>query len=70
MKIIIQLSKKEEAKAPPILLRYTPGMILPERNYALGEEAVASLRNTGIRFTQASREAIAACLEKVARERA
>ncbi len=69
MKIIIQLSGEEEAKALPILLRHSPGMILPERTYVLGEEAVRSLRNAGIRFTQLSREALAPCLEEVAGER-
>ncbi len=52
MKIIIQLSSEEEAKALPILLRHSTGMILPERTYVLGEDAVGSLRNAGIRFTQ------------------
>ena len=52
MKIIIQLSREEEAKALPILLRHSPGMILPERTYVLGEDAVGLLRNAGIRFTQ------------------
>lgn len=52
MKIIIQLSRDEEAKALPILLRHSPGMILPERTYVLGEDAVGLLRNAGIRFTQ------------------
>ena len=69
MKIIIQLSKEEEAKALPILLRHSPGMILPERTYVLGEDAVGSLRNAGIRFAQLSREALAPCLEEVAGER-
>ena len=52
MKIIIQLSSEEEGKALPILLRHSPGMILPGRTYVLGEDAVGSLRNAGIRFTQ------------------
>ena len=69
MKIIIQLSSEEEAKALPILLRHSPGMILPERTYVLSEDAVASLRNAGVRFTTLSREAPAPCLEEVAGER-
>jgi hypothetical protein len=63
MKIIIQLSREEEAKALPILLRHSPGMILPERTYVLGDDAVGLLRNAGIRFTQLTREALAPCLE-------
>jgi len=69
MKIIIQLSREDEAKALPILLRHSPGMILPERTYVLGEEAVGSLRNADIRFTQVSREALAPSLEGVVGER-
>jgi predicted Fe-Mo cluster-binding NifX family protein len=69
MKVIIQLSREEEAKALPILLRHSPGMVLPDRTYVLGEESVGLLRNAGIRFTQVSREAIAPCLEEVAGER-
>ena len=67
--IIIQLSKEEEAKALPILLRHSPGMILPERTYVLSEEVVGQLQKAGIRFTQESREAPAALLEEVAGER-
>jgi predicted Fe-Mo cluster-binding NifX family protein len=69
MKTIIQLSREEEAKALPILLRHSPGMILPDRTYVLGEGAVGLLRNAGVRFTQLSREAVAPCLEEVAGER-
>jgi hypothetical protein len=69
MKIIIQLSREEEAKALPILLRHSPGMILPDRTYVLGEDVVGQLQNAGIRFTQLSREALAPCLEEVAGER-
>jgi hypothetical protein len=69
MKVIIQLSKEEEAKALPILLRHSPGMVLPDRTYVLGEDAVGLLRNADIRFTQLSREAVAPCLEEFAGER-
>ncbi len=69
MKIIIQLSKEEEAKALPVLLRLSPGMILPERIYVLSEEVVGQLRNAGIRFTQLSREALDPFLEEAAGER-
>ncbi len=69
MKIVIQLSREEEANALPILLRQSPGMILRERIYVLGEDAVGLLRKTGIRFTELSREAVAPCLEESAGER-
>ncbi|HEY3853461.1 MAG TPA: hypothetical protein VGO67_03605 [Verrucomicrobiae bacterium] len=69
MKIIIQLSKEEEAKALPILLRTSPGMVLSERTYVLGEEVVGRLLSAGIHFNQLSREALAPSLEEVAGER-
>jgi hypothetical protein len=69
MKTIIQLSAEEEAKALPILLRHSTGMILPDRTYVLGEEVVGRLREAGIRFTQLSRETLAPSLEEVAGER-
>jgi hypothetical protein len=69
MKIVIQLSREEEAKALPHLLRHSPGMVLPQRTYVLDEDAVGLLRNSGIRFTQLSRESLAPRLEEVAGER-
>ena len=70
MKVVIQLSAREEVKALPILLRHSPGMVLPERTYVLSEEAVDALRQAGVRFTELSREANGPDLaEAVARER-
>jgi len=70
MKVIIKLSVREEAKALPILLRHSPGMVLPERTYVLGEEAVLALQAAGVRFTEVSREDIAPDLaEAGSRER-
>lgn len=56
MKIVIQFSAREEAKALPILLRHSAGMILHERTYVLSEEAVRALREAGVRFTELTRE--------------
>jgi len=57
MKVIIHLTAAEEAKALPILLRHSPGMILPNRTYVLAENALNALRSAGIRFSELSREA-------------
>jgi hypothetical protein len=65
MKIVIQLNKREEEKALPILLRHSPGMMLPDRTYVLGVEAVKALREAGVGFTELSREASAPGLEGV-----
>jgi hypothetical protein len=51
MKVVIQLSAREELKALPILLRHSPGMVMPERTYVLNEQAVDALHQAGVRFT-------------------
>jgi MoaA/NifB/PqqE/SkfB family radical SAM enzyme len=56
MKAVIQFTKPEEARALPILLRHSPGTILPNRTYVLDEEAVAELRKSGVNFITLSRE--------------
>ena len=56
MKVIVQFTEKEEAKALPILYRHSPGMVLRDRIYVLGEDAVERLRQEGIRFKEISRE--------------
>ena len=65
MKVVIQLTKAEEAKALPILLRHSPGTVLPSRTYIINKEAVTKLRQSGIRFAELSRESIAPSLEGV-----
>jgi len=69
MKVIIQLSEEQEAKALPILLRHSPGMVLPNRTYVLSEDALRALQTAGIRFSELSREAAAPRLEEAAGER-
>ena len=69
MKVAIHLSRDEEAKALPILLRHSPGMVLAHQTYVLSEDAIKCLRKAGIRFSEISREASAPGLEEVAGER-
>ena len=69
MKVIIHLTRDAEAKALPILLRHSPGMVLPQRTYVLSEDALRALRSAGVRFSELSREAAAPILEEVAGER-
>ncbi len=52
----VRFSKKEEARALPILLRHSPGMVLRDRTYVLTSEAVTALRDAGIRFEDLSGE--------------
>ena len=56
MKLAIRFSKSEEAKALPILLRHSPGMVLPDRTYVLNAAAVSALREAGIGFEELSTE--------------
>lgn len=65
MKVIIQLTSREEEKALPILLRHSPGMVLPNRTYVLAEEAVAALRTGGVRYNEISRETSVPGMEEV-----
>ncbi len=68
MKVIVHLTKEEEAKALPILLRHSPGMVLPHRTYVLSENALRALRDANVRFSELSREAAAPSLEEVVGE--
>lgn len=65
MKTIIQLSEAEEVKALPVLLRHSPGAVLPNRIYVVNEEAAKQLREAGVQFTELSRESNAPHLEGV-----
>lgn len=65
MKVVIRLTKREEAKALPILLRHSPGMILPDRTYVLGFEAVQALRAADVKYTELTSDAYAPDLEGV-----
>jgi hypothetical protein len=60
MKIIIQMSEAEEVKALPLLLRHSPGTVLPNRIYVVSEEAARKLHEVGVQFTELSRESTAA----------
>jgi hypothetical protein len=52
MNVAVRFTNKEELKAIPILMRHSPGMILPGKIYVLSTGAVAALRDAGVRFTQ------------------
>jgi hypothetical protein len=55
----------EEAKALPLLLRHSPGTILPNRIYVVSAEAAQKLRAAGVQFTALSRESATPSLEGV-----
>jgi len=56
MKMVIRLTKSEEAKALPILLRHSPGVVLSGRTYVLSGEAIEALRAAGVRFEELGTE--------------
>ena len=65
MKTIIQLSEAEEAKALPVLLRHSPGTVLPNRLYVVSKDAAKKLREAGVQFIELSRESNNSPLEGV-----
>lgn len=55
MKVVVRFTVREETRALPLLLRHSPGLVLPGRVYILAEEAVNLLRLEGVRFTELKR---------------
>jgi hypothetical protein len=66
MKVAVRFTKTEELKAVPILMRHSPGMMLPGDIYVLSTEAVEALRKAGVRFTEVTSEAVPPSREVVA----
>jgi hypothetical protein len=52
MSVVLQFTADEEAQALPILLRHSPGSILPNRTYVIGESAAQALRDAGISYRE------------------
>lgn len=50
MKLVVQISKADDAKAWSILQRHTPGVALPNRTFVISESAAGELRQAGIQF--------------------
>jgi hypothetical protein len=48
--VVIRFSAEEELKALGILLRHSPGTILPDRTYIIDQSAAEALRNARISF--------------------
>ena len=69
MDAIIRFGLEDEAKALPILLRHSQGMVLPERTYVVSKEALQALRSAGISFSELNRNTGAPGLEEVVGER-
>ena len=59
MSVVVRFTSREEAKALPVLLRHSTGMVLPDRTYVLHQEAVEALRAADVHFTELGRETAA-----------
>lgn len=57
MKIAVRFTKAEELRAVSILMRHSPGMMLPDDIYVISTEAAEALRKAGVRFTEVTSEA-------------
>jgi rhodanese-related sulfurtransferase len=65
MRIVVRFTQEQELKALPILLRHSPGTVLPDRTYVISEKAARQLRLAGIDFVEVTRESTAPKLEGV-----
>jgi len=52
MKVPIQVTAADDAKAWGILIRHSPGKAFPGRVFLVSEEAVKALREAGIRIAE------------------
>lgn len=52
MKLVIEFDAANEARALPILLRHSAGIVLRERTYVLEEASAQALSAAGIRFVE------------------
>lgn len=56
MRVVIRFTAREELNALPILLRHSPGTVLPNRTYVVTPEAAQALRDGGVSFTELTSE--------------
>jgi hypothetical protein len=66
MKVAVRFTAKEELKAVPILMRHSPGMMLPGDIYVISVEAAEALRRAGVQFTEVTSEETPAGLQGAA----
>jgi hypothetical protein len=56
MKVVIQVDRRDSAKAWGVLVRHSPGVALPGRVFVISPEAARELRKAGVRFKRVSRD--------------
>jgi hypothetical protein len=52
MNRIIQFTADEEIKALAVLLRHSPGTVLPNRTYVVADAAAQALKSAGITYRE------------------
>jgi hypothetical protein len=55
MYVVIQVAKKDRAKAWGILVRHSPGTALPNHTFIISDEALKALRDAGVKLKEISR---------------
>lgn len=63
MRIVIQVSARDVTKAWATLVRHSAGVALPNRTFIVSEAAIRALRKNGVRFSEISRDGMAARVE-------
>jgi hypothetical protein len=52
MEVVIRFTESEECKALPILLRHSPGRVLPNRTYVIKRGVLNALNDAGVRYQE------------------
>jgi hypothetical protein len=52
MNAVIQISVEDEVRALGVLLRHSPGTILPNRTYVIDDAAARAFRDAGVAFRE------------------
>lgn len=58
MKVVIQVSAEDRARAWGVLVRHSPGTALPNGTFLISEDAARALRRARVNFSEISREAM------------
>ena len=66
MNLVLKFTAEEETKALPILLRHSPGTILPDRTYVVDESVIPALRDAHITFREMTPPSNTSLLEEAA----
>jgi hypothetical protein len=57
MYVVVQIAKKDSAKAWALLVRHSAGTALPDRTFVVTDNAVRALREAGVKLKEIARVA-------------